>query len=349
MTLTSISRSESMIAPARNDDGIEIVDEVFDAADLEFHSGGTNYTKKLPESSTPNAQSSEAPASTGPSSLDPSSNGPMTESSEEIFHSLSSDAEHEAGGKRNAARDSLLSSQPEAIRWKPNLSNLFNDLKALPIGEARLLETGKTKFCNLPVIRIGLRYIPEGDDPDLRTVTVTNLLPSTTLGEILRSVRGGQVLTATICNTAAITGSQTALITFTTSAGAAGFLNIVQSDGFFVGFHKAQVRLVKLPTFPMRRILQDRIVNRGRTRALTVFNANGNVKKIIFEALSSSLVTDFVEGFKDHPCQSEVTVLFYSIEMAMRAFKILHECPRITKVWFGSDPCARQYTYDAGK
>ncbi|KAJ5333135.1 uncharacterized protein N7506_006918 [Penicillium brevicompactum] len=265
--------------------------------------------------------------------------------SAETFHSLSSEAEAESLVRANQEESPapVPSPHPHGIRWMPRLSEFLDDIKCLPIGEARLLETGKTKFCNLPVIRIGLRYIPDGDDPELRTVTVTRLPVPTSLSEVLRSVRGGDVLNATMCDTVAIIGSQTALLTFTTSMGAAGFVQTARSEGFYVGFHKAHVELVTLPTYPMRRILQDRIINRGRTRALTATSANGPTKDIIYGVLSSSLVANHIEGFKDHRSQNEVTILFYSIDMAMRAFKLLCECPRITKIWFGSDPCGRTY------
>lgn len=325
--LTSIFRSENMIGPAKKDGGINVVcvspNILRNQSEKEVDVA--NYMKDVPAMSPYN-------------------------SSGKGFHSCSSEAEAEAEVKSNreATLDRALETQPAGIRWMPRLSESFDGIKTLPIGEARLLETGKTKFCNLPVIRIGLRYIPEEGQQDCRTVTVTGLPLPTTLDEVLRSVRGGEVLTATMCNTIAIIGSQTALITFAHSSGAAGFLRIAKRDGFFVGFHRADVKMVELSTYPMRRILQDRVVNRGRTRALTAFNANGCVKKTVHKALTSSPVADYVEGFKDHRNQKEVTVLFYSIEMAMRAFKILYACPGITKIWFGSDPCARKFSNDAG-
>lgn len=266
-------------------------------------------------------------------------------SSTETFLTVSSGAEADAllNPEMEAAPAPAPSTRRRGIEWMPRISHFFDNIKRLPIGEQRLLETGMTKFCNLPVIRIGLRYIPDGDEKELRTVTVTDLPPCTTLDEVLRSVRGGDVLNATMCDTVAIIGSQTALITFTNSMGAAEFFNATRSEGFYVGFHRANVKMVDLPSYPMRRILQDRIASRGRTRALTAFNADKPIKAIIYRALSSSLVAKYVQGFKDHRSQNEVTVLFFSIEMAMRAFKILVDCPGITRIWFGSDPCGRAF------
>ncbi|CAG8015664.1 unnamed protein product [Penicillium salamii] len=269
------------------------------------------------------------------------------------FNPISSDAEVElpAGSKTNLERTTakILPLQQEGIKWMPGLSGIFDGLKSLPIGEARLLETGKTRFDNLPVIRIGLRYVPKVGVQDFRTVTVTNFSPSTTLAEVLRYVRGGEVLTATMCDTKAITGSSTALVTFSTAKGAAEFVRTAEEVGFFIGFHQAHVAMVDQPTYPTRRILQDRIDTRGRTRALTVFNNDGRTKMVVHEALSKSLVAGHIEGFKDHPVQKQVTVLFYSVDMAMKAFKILYESPNITKVWFGCDPCGRHFVEKEAK
>lgn len=234
-----------------------------------------------------------------------------------------------------------LHSPTPHINWAPYIPQMFDDIKRLPMAEARLLETGMTKFPNLAVIRLGLRYQPNEGDQERRAVTVSGLPPLTTLDQVLHSVRGGGVLSATMCDTVSITGSLTALVTFANSMGAARFCSIVQDEGFYVGFHEVEVRLIGLPTYPMRRILQDRVLNRGRTRALTIQSTDRSIKKTIYKILSTSFVAPHIEGFKDHRDSDEVSVLFYSVEMAMWAFKLLQDCPGSTKIWFGSDPCAR--------
>lgn len=234
------------------------------------------------------------------------------------------------------------------INWATYIPRMFDDIKRLPMAEARLLETGLTKFPNLAVLRLGLRYQPgEGDDQERRAVTISGLPPLTTLDQVLQSIRGGEVLSATMCDTVSITGSLTALVTFANSMGAATFCSIVQDEGFYVGFHEVEVKLIGLPTYPMRRILQDRILNRGRTRVLTIQSTDRSIKKTIYKILSTSFVAAHIEGFKENPAPDEVSVLFYSVEMAMWAFKLLQDCPGSTKVWFGSDPCAKDSNKDA--
>lgn len=233
------------------------------------------------------------------------------------------------------------------INWAPYIPQMFDDIKRLPVAEARLLETGMTKFPNLAVIRLGLRYQPGEGDQERRAVTISGLPPLTTLDQVLHSVRGGEVLSATMCDTVSITGSLTALVTFANSKGAARFCSIVQDEGFYIGFHEVEVKLIGLPTYPMRRILQDRVLNRGRTRALTIRSTDRSIKKTIYKILSTSFVATHIEGFKDHHNPDEVSLLFYSVEMAMWGFKLLQDCPGSTKVWFGNDPCARDSLKDA--
>jgi hypothetical protein len=218
---------------------------------------------------------------------------------------------------------------------------VLDSVKSLPATDARLLETGKTKFPNLPIIRIGFRNRPCEVEKGRRTITISTLPPNTSMDQVLRGIRGGEVLSAFMCNTVRITGSLTALITFVNSIGAAKFLNITEQEGFYVGFQKAKVKLVETATYPMRRILKDRIVNRGRTRALTILRAERSIKKTVYSILSGSIVADHIECFKEHRTPGEFTVLFYSVEMAIRAYKLLQGCPGIEKMWFGSDPCGK--------
>jgi hypothetical protein len=237
--------------------------------------------------------------------------------------------------------DQRLESCAQAINWTQNLDKVLDGVMSLPAADARLLETGMTKFPNLPIIRIGLRHTPCEIEKDFRTITISSLPPNTSMDQVLRAIRGGEVLSAFMCNTVRITGSLTALITFVNSTGAARFMSITEKEGCYVAFQKVKVKLVKTATYPMRRILQDRIINRGRTRALTILSANRSIKKTVYSTLSDSILSVHIEGFKDHRTPEEFTVLFYSIEMAMRAYKLLQGCPGIEKMWFGSDPCGK--------
>lgn len=232
-------------------------------------------------------------------------------------------------------------SGPQAIRWNKGLDRILDSITSLPLDEARLLETGKTQFPNLPIIRIGLRHTPCEVDKERRTVTISNLPANTSMDQVLRSIRGGEVLSASMCNLVRITGCLTAVITFVNSVGAARFLSLAEQEGCYVGFHKVDVKLVETSTYPMRRILQDRIINRGRTRAVTIRSTDRSIKKSVHSMLSDSIVATYIEGFKEHRTQEEMTVLFHSIEMAMRAYKLLQDCPGVEKMWFGSDPCGK--------
>ncbi|KAJ5874377.1 uncharacterized protein N7529_002807 [Penicillium soppii] len=229
----------------------------------------------------------------------------------------------------------------QVIEWTKNLTDLLDGIKSLPLAEARLLEAGKTKFPNLPIIRIGLRHTPCEAEKGFRTITISNLPSNTSMDQVLRAIRGGEVLSACMCNTVRITGFLTAFITFVNSSGAAKFLSIAEQEGCYVAFQKVEVNLVGTPTYPMRRILQDRIVNRGRTRTLTICSADRSIKRTVHLILSDSIVAAYIEGFKEHQTREEITILFHSIEMAMRAYKLLQVCPGIEKMWFGSDPCGK--------
>ncbi|KAJ5584731.1 uncharacterized protein N7459_004531 [Penicillium hispanicum] len=189
----------------------------------------------------------------------------------------------------------------------------------------------------------GIRYVPHISDQNVyRAVTIDRLPRQVTLDRILSRIRGGQVYSATLCDTIPLTGSPTALIIFVHQKGALRFLRRVAQHGFYVGFTPAAVHPVPTPTYLLNASMEKQIKEFGRTRCLIVHSSRPYLKKNIHQVLTRSVCRDYVEGFGEKDAAGEATIRFFTVKMALVAYDLLTGTARLPSctVRFDKDPCA---------
>ena len=198
-------------------------------------------------------------------------------------------------------------------------------------------------FRNSSFFQWGIRYIPSPSDDDVyRTVRIDQLPCSISLDQILSRVRGGQVYSATLCDTVSLTGYPTTLVTFVRQQGALTFLRRVAQEGFFVGLNPAAVHPVPTPTYIINETMQKQINEFGRTRCLLVTSSRPRLKKDLHRVLARSTCRNHVECFGERDDPGETTIRFSSIKIALVAYDLLNGRAKLPGciVQFGQDPCA---------
>lgn len=237
--------------------------------------------------------------------------------------------------------------EPTPFRSKPRWamgSSVFDNLEQ----ELKAARNERNALSRTPALRTsffqhGLRYIPGRHDNEIyRSVVIENLPPHANLGQILLGIRGGGIYSAVLCDTNAITGTQTALVTFVRQEGALAFLQRVAQDDFYISFHQAWVCPVLTPTYPLAPEMDVHVKN-GRTRCLAVHRVRPMVVQNIYRILSKSPCHPYVEYFGENlSAGNEIRVHFHSIKMAMRAREILtaHASMEGCGILFAPDPCA---------
>lgn len=188
----------------------------------------------------------------------------------------------------------------------------------------------------------GLRYVPPVHSGDLyRAVLIEELPQGVTLDQILPRIRGGQIYSASLCDTSAITNSWTALIVFVHEAGASGFLRRVEQEGLYVGFTAVSVRRVPTPTYLFNSAMMQAVHSHRRTRCLVVGSADPTLKATLHRILTSSRLGQQVECFGEKDPEGATSIRFHSIKAAIRAYEVLDDT-KILKltVQFVADPCS---------
>lgn len=198
----------------------------------------------------------------------------------------------------------------------------------------------------LPFVQYGLRYVPgdgEEDEYFYRSVLIDKLPATVHLDQILAGVRGGAVYSACLVDTTPLTASPAALITFVTTNGATVFYQKNYQHGFFIGLHRAVVRRIYTPTYPLSRKVELHIKG-GHTRCLVVRSKNPQLVKNIYSILSKLSLRLHVEYFgKGLGGRDELHIRFFSIKMAIAAREILVERVQFYdfRINFAPDPCAQ--------
>jgi hypothetical protein len=189
--------------------------------------------------------------------------------------------------------------------------------------------------------RVQFSPSPKEHHQHFRTVHIGNLPTGITLKVLMGSVRGGDVLKATLLNTIPITGSPSALITFIDPCGAANYVA-------FAGLHPirymgtlATITMVNTPTFPMSRYIVGALKALNCTRVLRLGGIPLARATLLQDLdLDRAARLGLIEGIR---VQNEFSAVltFASIEMALHTYNAFQtlQCRNAERT-FLPDPCA---------
>ncbi|PMD39522.1 hypothetical protein L207DRAFT_634099 [Hyaloscypha variabilis F] len=200
--------------------------------------------------------------------------------------------------------------------------------------------------------RYGIRYLPAKDDSNyFRTVMLMNLPLDTSIRDVLNRVRGGEVISAILLNTQAITGSLSARIVFRQEAAAEAYTLYCTSHPLL--FHssdssseiqRAHITHLQTPTFPLSPRHLSRLTTHAQTRCLSIpsfppsFSLNTLERHL---SKGSGVRGDMLaEMWIDE--EGTLHLQFSSVFWAGAAFGILTSFAmyRGLEVLFADDPCA---------
>ena len=195
------------------------------------------------------------------------------------------------------------------------------------------------------LFRWGLLYRPsihEGNT--LRTLSITNLPLNISLSALLNRVRGGLLVTARLLDTSEITGSFSALITFLLEDSAKAFEDFAESHPIYFSGKRAQVQLVKTPTYPLSPNLFAAIHDHKHTRSLKVSPLRRSIVPAelrLVLRVHRAMAIDAIE-YMQLGVDGALNLRFSSIEHAGKAQGILstRNHGRDYAVSFVEDPCA---------
>ena len=192
----------------------------------------------------------------------------------------------------------------------------------------------------------GIHYVPKLYEQDAyRTVAISGLSPCVTMKSLLEKVRGGMIVDAKLLDTAKITGSQTALVTFLHEYSAMAYEEHARQHPISFSNALARIAVVPTPTWPMPFTLRPGIEKSGHTRCFEVHKFPRNISPTaVRQELTSSPVmksnslecvrlgTDGVLGLR-----------FSSIRAAVRASAMFSKASRYRGciVKYIPDPCAQ--------
>lgn len=116
-----------------------------------------------------------------------------------------------------------------------------------------------------------------------------------------------------MCDTVALVGSMTALVTFVEPQGARNFVEAAGSDGFYIESRRYEVQLIRSSAYPINPAIYGLIRFHGRSRNLAISSANRDKapNNKIYVALSrSSVAATRVEDIGEHDGPGEAIVRF---------------------------------------
>ena len=195
------------------------------------------------------------------------------------------------------------------------------------------------------IFRFGIRYKPSPNEANFyRTISIMNLPPNLTISALLGKVRGGLVLSVELLDTASITGSFSALVTFLHESSAIALEEFAMENPIYFGAQRAEVKLLNTPTWPLRIPLRVAIFDHGHTRCIEICNFPRHISpSTLRHDLRSHKVMDADSIEYMHMRGNGVLELrFTSIAAAGKAYGILtgwrpyQQC----RVFFSKDPCA---------
>ena len=216
-------------------------------------------------------------------------------------------------------------------------------------GNVALLKTSSTQAGTRDVLyldsfKYGIRYVPKAHEHDVyRTVSISGLQPSVTMIALLEKVRGGMVVDAKLLDTAKITGSNTALVTFYHERSARAYENHAKQYRVAFSDVVAQVAVVSTPTWPMPSNLRTSIKEFGNTRCFEIHNTPRNISlSSVRQELTASpfIISDSLECMR-LGADGVLGLHFSSIRAAAQSFALFRMRYRGCTVKYIPDPCAQ--------
>lgn len=168
-------------------------------------------------------------------------------------------------------------------RWSPErIFESVQDRKTAVLINGRSAQTGARDVPYPDFFKYGIRYViryvPKTYEQDVyRTVAISGLPPSVTMMALLEKVRGGMLVDAKLLDTAKITGSNTALVTFLHERSAMAYEDRAKEHPIAFNNVVAQVAVIPTPTWPIPVDLRTGIEEFGRTRCFEVHNIPRNL------------------------------------------------------------------------
>ena len=193
--------------------------------------------------------------------------------------------------------------------------------------------------------KYGIHYVPRNHEQDIyRTVAISGLSPSVTMRSLLEKVRGGMVVEAKLLDTAKITGSQTALVTFLYEVSAMAYEEHARHHPVAFSNAVAQICVIPTPTWPMSFTLRSDIEKSGHTRCFQVHNFPRNIS---LTAVRQELTSSPVMKSNSLECMrlgndGVLGLRFSSIRAAVRTSALFSRTLRYRgcTVRYIPDPCA---------
>ena len=163
-------------------------------------------------------------------------------------------------------------------RWSPERSlNSSQDRATAALINKRSTRAGVREVPCPGFFKHGIHFVPRPTEHDFyRTVIISGLPLSITMETLLDKVRGGMLIDAKLLDTAELTGSKTALITFLHEHSALAFEDHAKEYPINFSNLFAQVAVIPTPTWPISIDLQTSI-EEGLTRCLELHGLPPNV------------------------------------------------------------------------
>lgn len=164
-------------------------------------------------------------------------------------------------------------------RWSPEtIFDSTQDRETAVLINKRSAQAGARDVPFQDFFKHGIRYVPRLYEQDVyRTVAIAGLPLSITMKALLEKVRGGMLVDAKLLDTAKITGSNTALVTFLHERSAMAFEDHAKRHPITVSKIVTRVAVVPTPTWPIPINLRTGIEEYGRTRCFEVHNIPRNI------------------------------------------------------------------------
>lgn len=232
-------------------------------------------------------------------------------------------------------------------QWSPErIFDSAQDRKTAVLINSRSAQAGEGDVPYPDFFKHGIRYVPKSHDQDVyRTVAISGLPPSITMMTLLEKVRGGMLVDVKLLDTAKITGSNTALVTFLHERSAMRYEQYAKKHPIAFGSIVAQVVVVSTPTWPIPINLRTGIEQFGRTRCFEVHHIP---RKLFLSTIRQELTACPVMKSDSLECMrlgadGVLGLRFSSIRAAGHSSALFSKTPRYRgcTVQCIPDPCAQ--------
>ncbi|KAH8815402.1 hypothetical protein F5884DRAFT_772209 [Xylogone sp. PMI_703] len=207
--------------------------------------------------------------------------------------------------------------------------------------------------------KTGLCYMPGPIiEHPFRTIHISNLPRNIQLVDILSKIHGGLILSATLLDITSITGSLQASIIFFKGKDAEDFVESTKNNPIYFQnegsncveneyetlseLQKAEITLIKTPTYPPSETVSYWITKQSYTRCLSIkqFPENISISKLKYDIAAGNEYRAKGLLKAEMDVQGNLNMEFSSVSLAVSAYGILGRITyRHLQVGFEKDPC----------